>query len=82
MGVALQQFCRAARDHADFIGTPGAFAGYKALAACLALKRSAESHTRADADKMSAIPAQPADRPENYRTRKNFPPHRLFHALN
>ena len=43
---------------------PVAFAGYKALAACLVLKRNAESYTRADADKMSALPAQPADCPE------------------
>ena len=43
---------------------PVAFAGYTALAACLGLKRNAESHTRADADKMSALPKQPADRPE------------------
>ena len=34
---------------------PDAFAGDTALAACLALKRNAESHTRADADKMSAL---------------------------
>ena len=46
------------------LASPGVFVGYKALAACLALKRNAESHTRADADKMSALPAQPADRPE------------------
>ena len=37
------------------LASPGAFVGYKALAACLSLKRNAESHTRADADKMSLL---------------------------
>ena len=46
------------------LASPGVFAGYKALAACLSLKRNAESYTRGDADKMSALPAQPTGRPE------------------
>ncbi|MGC8553609.1 MAG: hypothetical protein ACP5O7_12210 [Phycisphaerae bacterium] len=65
---------QALNGRGNFSGRPGivtillafpvAFAGYKALTACLALKRNAESYTRADADKMSALPAQPADCPE------------------
>ncbi len=57
---------------------PVAFAGYKALTTCLALKRTAESHNRADADKMSALPAQPADGPEKLPRPKKGAGARLF----
>ena len=45
------------------LASPGTLARYEALADYLALKRNAESRTRADADKMSALPAQPTDHP-------------------
>ncbi|MGC8553160.1 MAG: hypothetical protein ACP5O7_09885 [Phycisphaerae bacterium] len=89
--IAGEAFMAEAIGHGNFSGRPGimpillafpvAFAGYKALAACLVLKRNAESYTRADADKMSALPAQPADCPEKLPRPLPFMKNRRFDSM-